>query len=238
MARPPNAVGEVVLDADAIRVEVARLGAQISADYVGRRPHLVGVLKGAAVFVADLIRAIDVPTTLDFISIVPYPEASRSGVVRIRKDLDDPIEGKDVIVVEGVCASGLSLSYLMRNFETRQPDLVICDITMPKLDGYGTLKAMRERESTASIPFIFLTGATEKSDIRRGMAIMFNGEPCRVLDFHHHTPGNLRAMVQAKLRRLKTGTQIEHRFRSTDTVDVAELDIGDSVHISMVKSMC
>ena len=62
------------------------------------------------------------------------------------------------------------------------------------------------------------------SDIRRGMAIMFNGEPCRVLEFHHHTPGNLRAMVQAKLRRLKTGTQIEHRFRSTDTVDVADLE--------------
>ena len=62
------------------------------------------------------------------------------------------------------------------------------------------------------------------SDIRRGMAIMFNGEPCRVLDFHHHTPGNLRAMVQAKLRRLKTGTQVEHRFRSTDTVDVADLE--------------
>jgi hypoxanthine phosphoribosyltransferase len=121
MAPPPDAVGEVVLDADAIRAEVARLGAQISADYAGRRPHLVGVLKGAAVFVADLIRALEVPATLDFISIVPYAEASRSGVVRIRKDLDDPIEGKDVIVVEGVCASGLSLSYLVRNFETRQP---------------------------------------------------------------------------------------------------------------------
>ena len=62
------------------------------------------------------------------------------------------------------------------------------------------------------------------SDIRRGMAIMFNGEPCRVLEFHHHTPGNLRAMVQAKLRRLKTGTQVEHRFRSTDTVEIAALE--------------
>jgi elongation factor P len=62
------------------------------------------------------------------------------------------------------------------------------------------------------------------SDIRRGMAIMFNGEPCRVMEFHHHTPGNLRAMVQAKLRRLKTGNQIEHRFRSTDTVEVADLE--------------
>ena len=67
------------------------------------------------------------PATLDFISIVPYAQASVSGVVRIRKDLDDPIEGKDVIVVEGVCASGLSLSYLLRNFETRRPaSLRIC----------------------------------------------------------------------------------------------------------------
>ncbi len=62
------------------------------------------------------------------------------------------------------------------------------------------------------------------SDIRRGMAILFQGEPCRVLEFHHHTPGNLRAMVQAKLRKLRTGTQVEHRFRSTDTVEVAQLE--------------
>lgn len=61
------------------------------------------------------------------------------------------------------------------------------------------------------------------SNIRRGMAIMFNGEPVRVLDFHHHTPGNLRALVQAKLRKLKTGIQFEHRFRATDSLDVAEL---------------
>ena len=62
------------------------------------------------------------------------------------------------------------------------------------------------------------------SDIRRGMAIMFNGEPCRVLEFHHHTPGNLRAMVQAKLRRLKTGITVEHRFRASDTIDVADME--------------
>ena len=127
MLRGPDAVGEIVLDADAIRTEVARLGAQISADYAGRQPHLVGVLKGAAVFIADLARALTISATLDFISIVPYARASVSGVVRIRKDLDDPIEGKDVIVVEGICASGLSLSYLLRNFETRRPaSLRIC----------------------------------------------------------------------------------------------------------------
>lgn len=65
------------------------------------------------------------------------------------------------------------------------------------------------------------------SNIRRGMAIMFNGEPVRVLDFHHHTPGNLRALVQAKLRKLKTGIQFEHRFRATDSVDVAQLETHD-----------
>jgi elongation factor P len=65
------------------------------------------------------------------------------------------------------------------------------------------------------------------SNMRRGMAIMFNGEPARVLDFHHHTPGNLRALVQAKLRKLRTGIQFEHRFRATDTIDIAELETHD-----------
>ena len=122
-----DGVGEVLVDEATIRAEVARLGAQISEDYAGRQPHLVGVLKGAAVFVADLVRALTIPATLDFISIVPYGQVTSSGVVRIRKDLDDPIEGKDVIVVEGICASGLSLAYLLRNFETRHPaSLRVC----------------------------------------------------------------------------------------------------------------
>ena len=77
------------------------------------------------------------------------------------------------------------------------------------------------------------------SEIRRGMTLLFDGEPVRVLDFHHHTPGNLRAMVQTKLRKLRTGTQFEHRFRSTDSVDTADLEThelefmyagGDSYH--------
>ncbi len=62
------------------------------------------------------------------------------------------------------------------------------------------------------------------TDLRRGMAIIFQGEPCRVIEFHHHTPGNLRAMVQAKLKKLKTGNTIEHRFRSTDSIDVAQME--------------
>jgi elongation factor P len=83
------------------------------------------------------------------------------------------------------------------------------------------------------------------SEIRRGMTILYEGQPCRVLDFHHHTPGNLRAMVQTKLRKLRTGTQFEHRFRSTDTVDTADLETqelefmysgGESYHFMNVQN--
>ncbi|MBI4420742.1 MAG: elongation factor P [Gemmatimonadetes bacterium] len=83
------------------------------------------------------------------------------------------------------------------------------------------------------------------TDLRRGMAIMFQGEPCRVIDFHHHTPGNLRAMVQAKLRKLKSGVTVEHRFRASDTVDVADLEThelqylyrdGDMYHFMNVEN--
>ena len=120
-------LGVTLLDQAAIAQEVKRLGGQISEDYVDKRLHLVGILKGSALFVADLMREISIPATVDFISIVPYAQASASGVVRIRKDLDDPIEGRDVLVVEGICASGLTLSYLLRNFETRNPaSLRIC----------------------------------------------------------------------------------------------------------------
>ncbi len=127
MARGTDGLGEVLLDEASIGQEVARLGAQISGDYAGKRLHLIGVLKGAAVFVADLMREISIPATVDFISTMPYAEGSASGVVRIRKDLDDPLEGRDVLVVEGICASGLTLSYLLRNFHTRHPaSLRVC----------------------------------------------------------------------------------------------------------------
>lgn len=120
-------LGPVVLDEATIQAEVARLGERISTDYADRPLHLIGVLKGAAVFMADLMRAITVPATTDFISIVPYGPVSASGVVRIRKDLDDPIEGRDVLVVKTICAGGLSLSYLLRNFQTRHPaSLRVC----------------------------------------------------------------------------------------------------------------
>jgi hypoxanthine phosphoribosyltransferase len=127
MSLVTDGLGEVVVDQAAIQAEVARLGTEISAEYTGKRLHLIGVLKGSAIFLADLMRALTIPVTVDFISIVPYGEVTASGVVRIRKDLDESIEAKDVLVVEGICASGLTLSYLLRNFRTRNPaSLKIC----------------------------------------------------------------------------------------------------------------
>ena len=121
MAGAGDRPGEILVDRDAIQAEVTRLAGLISADYGERPAHLIGVLKGSAIFISDLIRALTVPVTVDFISVVPYGPVSASGVVRIRKDLDDPIEGRDIVVVEGICASGRTLAYLLRNFQTRNP---------------------------------------------------------------------------------------------------------------------
>ncbi len=135
MSSGRDGLGAVVLDEEAIRAEVVRLGTEISADYAGRPLHLVGVLKGSAVFLADLLRSLTIPATVDYISIAAYGAVSSSGVVRIRKDLDEPIEGKDVLVVEGICASGLSLAYLLRNFQTRHPaSLKVCSFLLKRRD--------------------------------------------------------------------------------------------------------
>ena len=118
---------EILLTEGAIQAEVRRLAREISKDYADLAPHLIGVLKSSLLFLSDLIRALTVPVTVDFISVSPYPARTPSGVVRIRKDLDDPIEGRDVIVVEGIIDTGLTLSYLLRNFRTREPaSLKVC----------------------------------------------------------------------------------------------------------------
>jgi hypoxanthine phosphoribosyltransferase len=130
-----DGLGEVLVDEATVQAQVTRLAAEISTDYADRRLHLIGVLKGSAVFLSDLMRALSIPVTVDFISIGPYGQATASGVVRIRKDLDDPIEARDVLVVEGVCASGLTLSYLLRNFQTRNPaSLKVCAFLAKRRD--------------------------------------------------------------------------------------------------------
>jgi hypoxanthine phosphoribosyltransferase len=122
------AIGEVLIDQETLASRVAELGAEVSADYVGRDLLLIGVLKGAVFFMADLMRHLTVPCEVDFMAISSYgAQTDSSGVVRILKDLDINIEGRNVLVVEDIIDSGLTLSYLMRNLESREPaSLEVC----------------------------------------------------------------------------------------------------------------
>jgi len=112
----------MLLEASRIETRVAELAAQLSSDYAGRTPHLVGVLKGAWVFMADLVRCLTVPCTVDFLSIQSYGSgAVSSGEVKITKDLDLSIEGRDVLVVEDILDTGRTFSYLQEVFAAHRP---------------------------------------------------------------------------------------------------------------------
>src|SRR4051795_11363310 len=121
-------VGRVVVSEDELRDRIAALGKEITADYHGRAPLLVGVLKGAFMFMSDLARAVDLPVEFDFMAVASYGSATKtSGVVRIVKDLDLDLTGRDVLVVEDIVDSGLTLSYLRRNLMARGPaSLEVC----------------------------------------------------------------------------------------------------------------
>ena len=121
-------VGEVIVTADDLQARIAQLGAAITADYAGRAPLLVGVLKGAFMFMSDLSRAIALPSEVDFMAVSSYGSATRtSGVVRIVKDLDVDLVDRDVLVVEDIVDSGLTLSYLQRYLLARRPaSLEVC----------------------------------------------------------------------------------------------------------------
>ena len=123
-----RAVGEVLIDAETLQTRIRELGEEITADYAGRELLLVGVLKGAVFFMADLMRSIAVPCEIDFMAISSYGASTdSSGVVRILKDLDINIEGRHVLVIEDIIDSGLTLSYLIRNLESREPaSLAVC----------------------------------------------------------------------------------------------------------------
>jgi hypoxanthine phosphoribosyltransferase len=121
-------IGEVLVEADELQQRVRELGAEISQDYRDRDLLLIGVLKGAVFFLSDLMRAIDVPCEVDFMAVASYGSATdSSGVVRILKDLDVPIEGRNVLIVEDIVDSGLTLQYLLRNLGARNPaSLEVC----------------------------------------------------------------------------------------------------------------
>jgi hypoxanthine phosphoribosyltransferase len=124
----PDPLGETIVEADELQVRVRELAAEISQDYAGRELLLLGVLKGAVFFLADLVRRLEVPSELDFMAVSSYGSLTESsGVVRILKDLDAPIEGKDVLIVEDIVDSGLTLNYLLRNLWGREPrSLEVC----------------------------------------------------------------------------------------------------------------
>jgi hypoxanthine phosphoribosyltransferase len=121
-------IGETLVPEDRLARRVKELAAEISRDYAGRELLLVGVLKGAVFFLSDLMRHLEVPVEVDFMAVASYGSATKSsGVVRILKDLDAVIEGRDVLIVEDIVDSGLTLQYLMRNLAGRDPrSLEVC----------------------------------------------------------------------------------------------------------------
>ena len=121
-------VSEILIEEETLQRRIAELGDEISGDYADRDLLLIGVLKGAVFFMADLMRRLTVPCEIDFMAISSYGgQTDSSGVVRILKDLDMNIKGRNVLVVEDIIDSGLTLSYLMRNLRSREPaSLEIC----------------------------------------------------------------------------------------------------------------
>ena len=128
MTVPEGSIGRVLVGPDELAARVRELGAEITQDYAGRSPLLVGVLKGAFVFMSDLAREIGLPVEIDFMAVSSYGASTKSsGVVRIVKDLDLDVAGRDVLLVEDIVDSGSTLRYLLRFLEERRPaSLRVC----------------------------------------------------------------------------------------------------------------
>ena len=115
-------IGDILVPGDRLQARIGELAEAISADYAGRDLLVIGVLKGAVFFIADLVRRLSIPCELDFMAVSSYGSSTHSsGVVRILKDLDASIAGRDVLLVEDIVDSGLTLSYLMKNLASREP---------------------------------------------------------------------------------------------------------------------
>jgi hypoxanthine phosphoribosyltransferase len=115
-------VSRVLLPSDVIQKRIEEMGREISRDYAGREPHLVGVLKGACPFMSDLCKSIDGTMTLDYIAVSSYGALTKStGEVRLMKDVDQGLEGRDVLIVEDIVDTGLTLNYLLRLLQARGP---------------------------------------------------------------------------------------------------------------------
>ena len=132
---PAVSPGRILFTEEALRARVAELGRMIARDYAGRRPALVGVLQGSFVFMADLIRAASIDLTTDFIGVVSYAAGTTSsGQVRLTSDLAVSIEAREVLIVEDVVDTGLTLDYLRRNLELRRPKTVRVCVLLDKVE--------------------------------------------------------------------------------------------------------
>jgi hypoxanthine phosphoribosyltransferase len=148
---------EPLITGEQIQTRIAAMGSEIARDYKERNPLLIGVLKGAFVFLSDLVRAIDLRLGLEFIAISSYGALTRSsGEVRIVKDLDVPIEGRDIIVVEDIVDTGLTLSYLMSNLESRGATSVKLAALLNKQD--RRIKEVKIDYLGFTIPDAFVVG--------------------------------------------------------------------------------
>jgi hypoxanthine phosphoribosyltransferase len=123
-------IQETLLSTEALAARVKELGVQIGTDYAGKQILMIGILRGAVIFMADLARSINVPVSLDFMAVSSYGYSSRSsGVVRILKDLDEDVEDKHLLIVEDIIDTGLTLKYLLENLRSRKPaSLKICTL--------------------------------------------------------------------------------------------------------------
>ena len=154
---PEGTVGEILIPEELLQERIGEIAARISADYDGRRILVIGVLKGAIFFISDLVRRLTVPCELDFMAVSSYGASTHSsGVVRILKDLDIPIAGRHVLIVEDVIDSGLTLSYLLKNLTSRGPaSLEIC--TLLAKPGYRRLN-ITARYVGFELPDVFVVG--------------------------------------------------------------------------------
>lgn len=179
-------ISDIILTPEQIQQRVIELGEQISQDYYQKDPILVGVLKGVLIFMADLLRAITIPVEVDFMAISSYSQEARDkGLVRLVKDLETPIAGRHVLFVEDVVDTGLTLNYLLRTLQMRQPaSLNVCTIfnkqklrlidipikykgfDLPDrfIVGYG----LDHREKYRNLPFVAMLKpqAFQKRDVR------------------------------------------------------------------------
>ena len=130
-----NDIEKIMLTERQIHNKVVRMGHEISEKYKGKDLLLIGILKGAFVFFSDLVRSIDIPMSVDFMAVSSYGNgADSSGVVRIMKDLDDPIEGKDVLIIEDILDTGHTLNYLLKVLNTRKPASISLCVLLDKFE--------------------------------------------------------------------------------------------------------